>query len=142
MTRDILMTRWTELGQKLVTLAEEYPAGQYNSRPTDGVRNFAEQLRHIAFWNQYVKQTLQGKPTDGDANELPAKEYATKARIVTALRESFDEVSTLLARMPVTPEIATADLLLSFIEHNGEHYGQLVLYYRLNNLVPPASRAA
>ena len=26
------------------------------------------------------------------------------------------------------------------IEHAGEHYGQLVVYYRLNNMVPPASR--
>jgi hypothetical protein len=26
------------------------------------------------------------------------------------------------------------------IEHSGEHYGQLVVYYRANNMVPPASR--
>jgi len=26
------------------------------------------------------------------------------------------------------------------IEHSGEHYGQLVVYYRANNLVPPDSR--
>jgi hypothetical protein len=25
-------------------------------------------------------------------------------------------------------------------EHSGEHYGQLVVYYRANNLVPPDSR--
>jgi hypothetical protein len=26
------------------------------------------------------------------------------------------------------------------IEHSGEHYGQLVVYYRANNMVPPDSR--
>ena len=26
------------------------------------------------------------------------------------------------------------------IEHSGEHYGQLVVYYRANDLVPPDSR--
>ena len=26
------------------------------------------------------------------------------------------------------------------IEHSGEHYGQLVVYYRANGLVPPDSR--
>lgn len=26
------------------------------------------------------------------------------------------------------------------IEHSGEHYGQLVVNYRANNLVPPDSR--
>jgi hypothetical protein len=29
---------------------------------------------------------------------------------------------------------------LSVIEHSGEHYGQLVVYYRLNGTVPPESR--
>jgi len=26
------------------------------------------------------------------------------------------------------------------LEHAGEHYGQLVVYYRLNGMIPPASR--
>jgi len=29
---------------------------------------------------------------------------------------------------------------LSGIEHSTEHFGQLVVYYRANNLVPPESR--
>ena len=29
---------------------------------------------------------------------------------------------------------------IGFLEHAGEHYGQLVVYYRLNGLVPPESR--
>jgi hypothetical protein len=29
---------------------------------------------------------------------------------------------------------------LGTIEHAGEHYGQLVVYYRLNGMIPPASR--
>jgi hypothetical protein len=33
-----------------------------------------------------------------------------------------------------------SDLAYGLIEHSGEHYGQLVVYYRLNNLVPPESR--
>jgi hypothetical protein len=27
-----------------------------------------------------------------------------------------------------------------FVEHSGEHYGQLVVYYRVAGLVPPESR--
>jgi hypothetical protein len=33
-----------------------------------------------------------------------------------------------------------AELWMSFISHSSEHYGQLVVYYRLNGIVPPASR--
>jgi uncharacterized damage-inducible protein DinB len=35
-----------------------------------------------------------------------------------------------------------AEMLVTFIEHNSEHYGQLVVYARLNGIVPPASRAS
>ena len=33
-----------------------------------------------------------------------------------------------------------SDYAYGFIEHSGEHYGQLVVYYRLAGLVPPESR--
>ena len=29
---------------------------------------------------------------------------------------------------------------LAVIEHNAEHYGQLIAYYRANGVVPPSSR--
>jgi hypothetical protein len=29
---------------------------------------------------------------------------------------------------------------LNFLNHDREHYGQLIVFYRLNGLVPPASR--
>jgi hypothetical protein len=32
------------------------------------------------------------------------------------------------------------DFAWGFIEHSGEHYGQLVVYYRVAGLVPPESR--
>jgi hypothetical protein len=33
-----------------------------------------------------------------------------------------------------------SDLAWGMIEHSGEHYGQLVVYYRVSGLVPPESR--
>jgi len=33
-----------------------------------------------------------------------------------------------------------SDLAWGLIEHSGEHYGQLVVYYRVAGLVPPESR--
>ena len=32
------------------------------------------------------------------------------------------------------------DLAYEIIEHSAEHYGQLVVYYRIAGLVPPESR--
>jgi hypothetical protein len=36
--------------------------------------------------------------------------------------------------------VPLADLAYGLIEHSGEHYGQLVVYYRVAGLVPPESR--
>jgi hypothetical protein len=141
-TRESLNARWTEIADKIVKLGEEFPADRYDYRPAPDVRTFADQLRHIAFWNGYVEQTLRGEKADGDANELPSEAYPTKAKILTALRKSFDGVGKVLSNGRAASAQSEADTLVSFIEHNGEHYGQLVVYYRLNGLVPPASRAS
>jgi hypothetical protein len=133
--RDVLIQRWSEMGEKIVTLAGEFPAGQYDERPTEAMRSFGEQLRHVAFWNDYAAESLAGGKPDGAANELPKAQFANRRQIVEALRGSFDRVATALAQGE--PDPATA---VSFLEHNGEHYGQLVVYYRLRGLVPPASR--
>ncbi|MGA8762820.1 MAG: DinB family protein, partial [Candidatus Sulfotelmatobacter sp.] len=37
-------------------------------------------------------------------------------------------------------QVRLSDLAYGLIEHSGEHYGQLVVYYRLSGLVPPESR--
>ena len=37
-------------------------------------------------------------------------------------------------------QMQVSDLAYGLIEHSGEHYGQLVVYYRLAGLVPPESR--
>jgi len=59
---------------------------------------------------------------------------------VKVLRSTFDDVSTEFKAMNGQASAADADTLVSFIEHSGEHYGQLVVYARLNGIVPPASR--
>ena len=128
--RDVLVTRWSEIGDKMVKLAEEFPEDKYDARPATDVRSFAEQLRHVAFWNRYVQKTLRREEADGQANELPRATYPSKAKIVKVL-----------GTMNGSATKSDADTMVSFIEHSGEHYGQLVMYARLNGIVPPASRA-
>jgi len=139
--RDVLVTRWSEIGDKIVKLAEEFPEDSYDARPVPEIRSFADQLRHVAFWNRYVQKTLRREEADGQANELPRASYATKAKIVKVLRSTFDDVTKEFSGMNGSASKADADTMVSFIEHGGEHYGQLVLYARLAGIVPPASRA-
>lgn len=137
-SKDVLTARWNDVTSKIVQLAEEFPAERYEFTPAPEVRTFATQLRHVAFWNQYLAATLRGETPDGSANELPAAEFAGKEQIVAAVRDSFGAVTAAIEAS--TDADGLAENVVSYIGHNSEHYGQLVIYYRLNGLVPPASR--
>jgi uncharacterized damage-inducible protein DinB len=135
-----LIDRWELACRKLVALAEEVPETKFEYRPLDDVRTFADVLRHVAFWNRYMADSARGKKGDDTANELPRDEYPTKSRIVEALWRSTVDATEALKENPsgLSPEMA--EMLVTFIEHNCEHYGQLVVYARLNGIIPPASR--
>ena len=141
--REVLVTRWNDIGRRLVGLAESFPEESYDFRPTVEVRSFADQLRHVAFWNDYLRDSLRGADPDGAANELSADEYPTRTKILLALRESFDGVHSELASAKGDAQIGSKelDMLVSYIEHAGEHYGQLVIYARLCGITPPVSLA-
>ena len=135
-----LIDRWEQVCQKLVALAEEVPEIKFEYRPVADVRTFADVLRHVAFWNRYVADSARGRKGDGNANEIPRDRYSTKTRIVDALKRSAAEASDALKgnASGLSPEIG--EMVVTFIEHNCEHYGQLVVYTRLNRIITPASR--
>jgi hypothetical protein len=138
--RDVMVTHWTDISEKVVKLAQEFPEAKYEFKATKDVRSFADVLRHVAFWNQYVAKSARGEKADGSANELPKAQYATKAKIVAALKSSLAEATAELKKQPAAISPKMVDTYTAFIGHSAEHYGQLVVYYRLNGLVPPASR--
>ena len=139
--RDVLLKEWTQIGEKIIKMAEEFPDAKYDFKPAPEVRTFADQLRHVAFWNTFVARTARGESIDGNINELSKSEYPTKARIVDALKSTFADATAELKKESAAPAPKRAARWVTFTEHSGEHYGQLVVYYRLNGIVPPASRS-
>jgi hypothetical protein len=138
--RDVYLAGWNDIGEKLVKVAEEFPDNKYDFKPVDGVRTFADVLRHVAFWNEWATKRARGEKPDGKPNELSKTEFDTKAKIVAALKHSVAGGAAELKKQAASPDPRQAELWNSFIAHSSEHYGQLVVYYRLNGLVPPASR--
>ena len=135
-----LIDRWEQVGQKLVTMAEAIPEDKLDYRPVPGVRTFGEVLRHVAFWNRYVADRAGGGRGDDTANELPKDTFSGKKQIVDTLKESTADALAALNKHESELSAEIAEMLVTFIEHNCEHYGQLAVYARLNGIVPPASR--
>ena len=138
----LFVNRWEEIGRKVTKLADEFSEKKFEHRPVEGVRTFGEVLRHLAFWNQYVADTLRGKKADDSLNEVPLAEYPTKAQTVKVLERNSRAVLEALKERPGSLDSQTAEMLTAFLEHACEHYGQLVVYARLAGITPPSSRAA
>jgi uncharacterized damage-inducible protein DinB len=134
-----LANRWQQVSQKIVALANEVPEDKFDWAPTPELRTCAGVLRHVAFWNQYVAACLLGKDFDDAANELRPERYAGKQNILKALTGSSQEVVEALTSK-TSPDPGTTELIVTFVEHTSEHYGQLVVYARLLNIVPPSTR--
>jgi uncharacterized damage-inducible protein DinB len=135
----MLTKQWEQINDKIAVLAEQFPEEKYEFSPARGSRTLGGVLRHLAFWNQFVANSVRGIKTDETLNELPVRECPTKAHLVKALKKSADE-ATAAFKVRSEMEPATAELCATFTQHSSEHYGQLVVYYRLSGLVPPASR--
>jgi uncharacterized damage-inducible protein DinB len=135
-----LINRWEQVCRKLVALGEEFPDNKFNYTPAENTRTIADVLRHVAYWNDYVAETARGRKGDDSANELPKDKFATKSQILSELNRSAAQATEALKKNAsgLSPELA--ETVVTFIEHNCEHYGQLVVYARLNGIVPPASR--
>lgn len=146
-----VLAQWNEIGRKLIAMAEDFPEDKYDFRPVPAERTFAEQLLHAANAMNYF--TAQARGQKPPAEEDPKREnYKTKADVVAFVKKCVqDGADAIKARGdkgmagPYTDpdskqEMQLSDLAYALIEHSGEHYGQLAVYYRVAGLVPPESR--
>jgi hypothetical protein len=144
--------------------AEAMPEEKYSYRPAEGkfkdekpqfgpseVRTFAEQVKHVACANFGFAAELDGqKPPEAcdKGGPSPAK---TKKELLIYLRDSFTAARKSLGAIdaknmfePIEGPYAGPNTRLGIatviLWHNADHYGQMVLYMRLNGIVPPASR--
>jgi DinB superfamily len=113
-----------------VKAAEEFPEDKYGYRPNEDTRTFGEIVMHVARYNHLNAADDLGKPPQ-DVSEFA---FHSKAQAVAKLKESFQELEEALKHKPGSGNVADSMI------HASEHYGNLATYYRLNGLVPPASR--
>jgi uncharacterized damage-inducible protein DinB len=146
-----VLSQWNEIGRKLIAMAEDFPEDKYDFKPTPAQRTFAEQLLHVSASMYYFTDPALGQkpryPDDPKRDGLK-----TKAEIVAFMKKCVEDGAAVIKSKgdkgmsePVTdPEskqqMQISDLAYGLTEHSGEHYGQLVVYYRVAGLVPPESR--
>src|SRR5262249_54817092 len=136
---------WNDIARKLIAMAEDFPEDKYDFRPSPEERTFAEQLLHAAGSTYYFTNALLGKPMpSGDPKR---EQYKTKADLVAFVKKSFADgadalkargdkgMQSLLTDSGSNQQYRVIDGAYGFVEHSGEHYGQLVVYYRVAGMV-------
>jgi uncharacterized damage-inducible protein DinB len=137
--------------EEVISAAEAMPADKYNFAPTSGdfkgVRTFAQQITHIASAQYFFFGGFGTKPT---IDPKSIEKLTSKDDIVKALKDSFafaqqaaGTITTENAFEEITQIDGTntrASITAFSLAHTNDHYGQMVVYLRMNGIVPPASR--
>ena len=131
-------------------LADAMPEDKWSFKPTATVRTFGEQVKHVACANEAWSKKLRGEKPPAHCDTGGPNPAKSKAEIMAYLRNSFatldDAVAATTADNLLTPvrgPYAGSNRLEIFnaaLWHTTDHYGQLVVYLRMNGIVPPASR--
>jgi hypothetical protein len=145
------LEQWNDIGRKLIAMAEDLPEDKYDYKPHPDSRTFVGNLLHASASMYYFTDAVDGKkPRYGD--DPKRDELKTKAQVVAFVKKCVADGADVIkakgdAGMATAvypgggPRLAKIDeLAYGIIEHSGEHYGQLVVYYRVNGMVPPESR--
>jgi uncharacterized damage-inducible protein DinB len=124
-------------------MAEVIPEEKYDYRPTPEVRTFREILIHLISENYLHIGFVTGENSDRSKYER----LRTRDEILKALRESYDHDARVYASMTDKEASEIVNIrnkqvprwmgALLNIGDNMDHYGNLVVYARLNGIVPP-----
>src|SRR5262245_58734907 len=125
---------------------DKIPDNLWSYQPTKEVRTVGQLFAHIADGQyEFCGVGLEGKAVSKDI-EKTAK---TKPEIVSALNEAFGYCDAAYSKLSDAKAAETVNFFgmnitrlgaMDFnVAHNMEHYGNLVTYMRMNNIVPPSS---
>jgi uncharacterized damage-inducible protein DinB len=148
---EAVLQQWNDIGRKLTAMAEDFPEDKYDFKAAPTVRSFAERLIHAAHANQFFTNALAGQKMP-EMDDPKRDQFKTKADVVTFVKKSFSDgaaaikakgakgMSSLVVDPFSNQQTRISDFAYGFVEHSGEIYGQLSVYYRVAGLVPPESR--
>ncbi len=148
-----VLEAWNDVGRRLIAMAQDFPEDKFSYKPQAESRTFIANMVHASASMYFFTDTAAGKKPRAlsyadDPKAVGVKTRADLVAFVTncvedgaaeikakgdkGLMETVDDGGPHLDRL--------YDLAYGLIAHSNEHYGQLVVYYRINGLVPPESR--
>ncbi len=140
-------TAYGYLKGMILSSAEKMPEENYAFKPTEAVRSFGQVLGHVADSQYYFCSAVLGEKNPAPKVE---KTKSSKADLIAALKEAFTYCDKAYEGMTEESGKETVkafndnnmpklNVLTVNNMHTVEHYGNIVTYLRLKNIVPPSS---
>ncbi|HEX6574482.1 MAG TPA: DinB family protein [Gemmatimonadaceae bacterium] len=144
---DAAKANWQGMSNYITRAAEQMSEADYAYKPVAGVRSFGQLIGHIAGSQYMFCAIVLGEPARGEDDIEKTK--TTKADLVAAMKASNDYC----AKAYAMNDGQAAGMIKLFGQdrsrmhalvmngvHLGEHYGNIVTYMRMKNMVPPSSQ--
>ncbi|MGD0483133.1 MAG: DinB family protein [Gemmatimonadales bacterium] len=145
---DALRMNARRYARTLTAAAEMFPQDKYVYKPTDAQMSVGDIVVHLIEGNDMLCGTLGGTPAP-QRTALTAS--APKDQLLARLRETFQFCDQALANVTDAKmgdqvpsfggrTVPRANMVLITIGDWADHYSQLAIYLRLNNMLPPTAR--
>jgi uncharacterized damage-inducible protein DinB len=142
-----LVAAWQRAATDIIDVAEAMPEERYDFKPTPAVSTFRDQLVHVAGIVQRFIASAQG--TKSEASD--AHKTMTKAEVVSLLKQTLQTGQETLGaltdaqlleqvKFPIGDRMVTRFAFwMGPLYQIRNHHGQLIVYLRLNDIVPPTT---
>ena len=145
--------------REVMGAAEAVPEDKYDFSPAssnipgdfktpDPVRTMGQQFKHIGDALENYSSAILGEKPAQNSDENGPKNVKNKSDVINYLKGAFakahsaiDTITTQNAVEPLSGGQRTRlALAVGMIGHSNNHYGQIIEYLRMNNMVPPESQ--
>ena len=142
-----LVATWQRAATEIVDVAEAMPEEKYGYKPTPEISTFRDQLVHVAGIAQRYIDTAKGTKSEPGQHH----KAMTKAEVIALVKQTFQTGQEMLGsltdaqlleqvKFPFGDRMVTRfTFWLGPLYQVRNHHGQLVVYLRMNGIVPPTT---
>lgn len=131
----------------LLQYVDVMPDSAWHFAPTPGVRNYAQQLEHIAQATTGLTRQIAGSPPPAPSLPAAAEYLNNRDQMRVFVTAAFDDAITVVRAMSDADMVATRQMfgmtrsgwqwVIGIQEHTAWTLGATVPYLRLNGVTPP-----
>ena len=112
------------------------PDDKYNYSPGEGIRTYKALAHHVIYSIDYYNRMFKGNPqpqwNPGDENGK------SKTELVAWAEAQFDAINATILTSAGNDQLTAG--VISYLDHNAHHRGNMVTYLRMNKITPPSYR--